>query len=230
MKLIRLLQYVLVLSALTAFGQQKAGPVFRFENRITAGSDSPQIHALWEGMKNPLIITCSDPKIKYSIHAKGGTILNEGIDHSFDLIPHQRDIQLVAIAANNDTLYAATLICRKMIAPTFELLSGTKPINDNSTINKNTISLLSVNVLANAILKRDIIELPKYNIDKIEINLLRSNTTVLSVNSFSSINSIKMNAKSGDILTIVISSYSYIDGLGNSIPNKNSRVFQLKVI
>lgn len=229
MKLIKLLKCFLVLTAFTSFGQQKARPIFRFENRITAGSDSPQIHAIWIGMKNPLIITCSDPKIKFSMHAKGGTILNEGV-HGFDLIPYQRDIELFAIASTKDTLYKETLICRKMILPTFQLLLNKKSIADNSTIYKNSISLLSINLFADNILKRDLIELPLYNVDKVEINLNRGNTTVQSVNSFSDLDSIKMNVKSGDMLTIVILSHSYTDGLGNSIVNNNARVFQLKVI
>lgn len=230
MKLIKLLKYFLFFITLTSYGQQKARPIFRLENRITSGSDTPQIHAMWEGMKNPLIITCNDPKIKFSIHATGGTILNLYMYNEFDLIPYQRDVQLFAIDTNNDTLYAETLISRKMIPPTFQLLLNKKAIGDNSTIYINSISLMSINILADNILKRDLTVLPIYKIDRVEINLNRAKKTILSVNSFSDLNSIKMNARSGDMLTIVVLSYSYTNGLEQSITTNTSRVFQLKVM
>lgn len=230
MKLIKLLKYFLVFTALTSLGQQKTRPIFRLKSRITSRLDSPQIHAMWEGMKNPLIITCNDPKIKFTIHVKGGTILNVGINNEFDLIPNQKDADVFVLSTKNDTLYTTTFICRKMISPTFQLLLNKKVIGDNSKIYKKTISLLSINILADNILKNDLIEFPIYKIDKVEMNLNRGNRTILSVNSFSNLDAIKMNARSGDMVTIVILSYSYKDGLNHCITTNTSRVFQLKVM
>lgn len=211
---------------LLSFGQN---PTFYIENRTSLNSQSSQIHTLWEGVKNPFIITSSDTTLDYSIYANGGKIVNQQKNHEFDLIPNQKRVTLYLITPNNDTLHLIKFISRKLIPPQVELTLGKNQIKDNNSIDRRDITKLQLNMLSNSQLKNDLIDLPEYDVGKIEIIHTRDKKALSKFSSLSSLNEIKSSAKKGDQIIIMLSSYMYKDEVNRAIENKFSEVYRLNI-
>ncbi len=211
---------------LLSFGQN---PQFKIKNRTTLNSKSPQIHSLWQGVKNPFMIVSSDTTLDYSISASGGKIVNQSKNHEFDLIPYQKNVTLYLVTPDRDTLHLIKLMSRTLIYPKVELTLENSQIKDNDFIKRRDITKLRLNVLSDPQLKRDLIELPKYDVGEMEIIHTREKKALSKFSSLSFLNSIKSSAKRGDQIIIILSSYIYKDETNKANEGRFSKIYRLNI-
>jgi hypothetical protein len=184
---------------------------------------------MYIGMKNPLLVTSTDPKQEYTFKVVGGVILNEQKNHEFDLVPLDRIVVLYIVSLKGEMLDRMDFVSVDVIPPIVELVFNSKKLKYEELIYRSCLSRLKLKIYGDTTLKNDLIELPVYSIGKIEVIHNRGRKTISQSNSISALNTIATKVDSGDEVIIYISSYTYVNALNNIIENRTSKMYRLKI-